>query len=445
MKFQATHQEDRGHSSTLHVNPIPHHVGWPPPLAEAAYYGLAGKFARAVEPHTEADPVALLGQFLVASGNIIDRSVCFRVEATTHYLNLFKCLVGDTAKARKGTSLDHTINVAKAADFTWVTRIMSGLSSGEGLIWVVRNPIIKKEAIRDQKTRKFTGEYEEVEFDQGVSDKRLLVVEPEFASVLRLLNREGNILSTVMRQAWDGDDLRTLVKNSPAVATGAHISVIGHITQDELRRHLTESDAASGFGNRFLWLLVRRSKSLPRGGKIHEVDFGPIIKELQASIAFARSMGEIDFDADADGIWREVYPQLSEGKPGLVGALTARAEAQVMRLAAIYAVLDRSRLIREEHLLAALALWDYAEASASKIFGRALGNPIADTILGALQNAPEGLTRTEIHYLFGRNISAERIQTALQLLLRNNFVFVIKVETNGRPTEIWRAATKSQS
>ncbi len=32
---------------------------WPEPLADEAFYGLAGDIVRTIEPHTEADPAAL--------------------------------------------------------------------------------------------------------------------------------------------------------------------------------------------------------------------------------------------------------------------------------------------------------------------------------------------------------------------------------------------------
>ena len=106
-------------------------------------------------------------------------------------------------------------------------------------------------------------EYEEVPDDPGVEDKRLLVVETEFSSVLKMLLRQGNILGEILRQAWDSGNLRLLTKNNAAKATGAHISLIGHITGDELLRCLSETDQANGFGNRILWPSVRRSKYLP--------------------------------------------------------------------------------------------------------------------------------------------------------------------------------------
>ena len=103
--------------------------------------------------------------------------------------------------------------------------------------------------------------------DQGVTDKRLFVVESEFASALRAAQRQGSTLSATIREAWDSGNLRTLTKNDPITATGAHICIVGHITADELRAELTATDSANGFANRFLFVAVKRSKLLPFGGE----------------------------------------------------------------------------------------------------------------------------------------------------------------------------------
>src|SRR5262249_45494302 len=159
-------------------------------------------------------------------------------------------LVGRTSKARKGTSWGRVLQVFTEAEGQWAAeRVQSGLSSGEGLIWAVRDPIQKRERVKD---RGGPARYEEVEADPGVTDKRLLIYDPEFANVLKQTERQGNTLSTVLRQGWDGADLRTLTKNSPARATGAHISLVGHVTAEELRRYLTATESANGFGNRHL-------------------------------------------------------------------------------------------------------------------------------------------------------------------------------------------------
>jgi hypothetical protein len=109
---------------------------------------------------------------------------------------------------------------------------------------------------------------QEVEVDPGVSDKRRLIIEEEFAGSIQIMSREGNSLPAILRQAWDRGDLRTMTKNSPTKATGAHFTIVGRATQDEPLRYLDTTEAANGFANRFEWACVRRSKFLPRGGDL---------------------------------------------------------------------------------------------------------------------------------------------------------------------------------
>jgi hypothetical protein len=305
--------------------------------------------------------------------------------------------------------------------------LLGGLSSGEGLIFAVRDREVGEDKDGNEVVR-----------DEGVSDKRLLPIEPELAGVLKAAGREGNTLSPTMRQAWDDGRLQVMTKNSPMKATDAHVSIIGHITTAELLRHLTETDAANGFANRFLWLLVKRSKQLPFGGEWWKVDKEPLLKRLGEALEFGKSPVEVSWGRTARAVWPEVYGPLSEGKPGLFGAVTGRAEAQVVRLAALYAVLDLSSEIESEHLAAALALWDYAEASALHVFGDATGDPEADRILQALRAAGGGgMTRTEISGLFGRNRGAERLARALSTLLSSVRARRDNEETGGQAAERW--------
>ncbi len=410
-----------------------------PELDEAALYGLAGDAVRMIEPHSEAHGVALLGQFLTAFGNVAGRGAHFVAEADQHFMNLFIVLVGETAKGRKGTSWGHIRRLFESADEDWVKlRILTGLSSGEGLIWAVRDPVEEEEPLKEKGV--VTG-YQTVVTDPGVTDKRGLVYEAEFASTLRVSSRDGNTLTAVIRNCWDTGSLSTLTKNATNRATGAHISIIGHITKTELLRYLDSTEAANGFANRFLWLCVRRTKLLPEGGAMHTVDVAPFVLRLRAALDFARDAGELHRDEEAKAIWHRVYGELGADRPGLLGAVTARAEAQVMRLACLYALLDQSTTIRAEHLTAALALWDYAEESAAYIFGDALGDPTADTLLAALREAEQGMTRTEIRELFGRNKSSTTLTRALEALAAAGKAHYVKDEADGqgRPAERWYA------
>jgi hypothetical protein len=409
---------------------------YPAPLDAAAFHGLAGEIVRRIEPHTEADPAALLFQFLAAFGNIIGRTAYMVADGARHYLNLFGVLVGESSKGRKGTSWHQIVYVLQHVDEEWRNNIANGLSSGEGLIWAVRDPITETRPVKEK--GRHTGEYETVITDHGIADKRLFVVESEFANVLKVRAREGNTLSPVIRSAWESGRLRTMVKNFPARATEAHISIIGHITRAELRRLLTQTESANGFGNRFNWLAVKRSKCLPEGGKIEQVNLNDVIMRLVRAIDFAQTVGELRRSEEARELWRSDYPKLSEGKPGMLGAVIGRAEAQVMRTSAIYALLDLSQLIRPEHHLAAMAMWSYSEQSAQWIFGTKTGDRNADKILVALRHSPNGMTKTEISgEVFNRHAPSLEIDEALRLLHGLKMVTYKTESTAGAPTQRW--------
>ena len=399
-------------------------TGWPTAPAEAAFHGPAGEFVLLTEPHSEAHPMALLVQFLVAFGVACGRGAHYRVEADTHYPNEFCVLVGPSSRGRKGSSWGHVRRVLAEADPAFITGcVASGLSSGEGLIAQVRDPIDDHDA-------------------DAPADRRRLVLEQEFAQVLKVLAREGNTLSPIVRQTWDGDPLQTMVRNNPLRASAAHVGIVGHITKDELLRYLTATELANGFANRFLLVAVDRSKLLPFGGALDHNQLIKIGEAVRLALRFAAAERALQLEPAARERWIDVYDDLSAGRPGLTGAATARAEAHVVRLALIYTLLDSSDQIRLEHLEAALAVWRYSADSAAWIFGDSLGDPTADDIWAAAKERPAGLTRTEVSDMFSRNKKRREIDRALSVLedagrLRRE----TRQPERGRHTEVWIAVT----
>jgi hypothetical protein len=156
---------------------------------------------------------------------------------------------------------------------------------------------------------------------------------------------------------------------------------------------------------------------------------------LEQAVIFARNVGEMHRDEDAKQLWHEVYEELSAGHPGMLGALTSRAEAQTMWLACLYALLDCSSVVRRTHLESALELWKFCERSARFIFGESLGDPVADEVLKLLHEAGKsGLTRTELNSCFsGHKTSA--VKHALRTLAGSGLVISVKEKTGGRPVE----------
>ncbi len=418
---------------------------WPAPLNADAYHGLVGEIVRIIDPHSEADPAAVLFQFLTAFGSAVGRSAGFEAESTFHGTNLYTLVVGRTSKGRKGSSWGQARRPVELADETWRTRIASGISSGEGLIHAVRDPIESRRKAKkaEENDADEDGFITEVT-DEGENDKRVLAYESEFASVLRVMRREGSTTGMVIRQAWESGELRTLTRNSPLQATGAHLSIVGHIVQEELKRELLSTDTANGFANRFLFACATRSKSLPEGGNLTDADWAKVVPRIQEALRFGSVAGVLRRNADARELWAEMYGPLSEGHAGLFGAVTSRAEAQVMRLAIIYAVLDQSSEVKPDHLRAGLAVWNYSAASALYLFGDSLGDDTADTLLKELRRVGnEGLTRTAIRDLFGRNKSGAEIDRALKVIKGLGLAEPTQVKTDGRPAELWVVAPGS--
>jgi len=259
--------------------------------------------------------------------------------------------------------------------------------------------------------------------------------------VLRVMGREGNSLSGVLRDAWDGLTLAPMTKANRVRATDPHIGIVAHVTKDELLRNLTDTEASNGFGNRYAWFVVRRSKELPFPSNPSNAALLQLATRMGKAIQEARSFGAIGLTDLAREAWAAVYHDLSADRPGMAGALLARGEAHVMRLSALYACLDGHASIDLVHLRAGLSLWQYAEESTRLIFGDSLGNPIADTILRALRASGE-ISDSQVSDLFGRHLSSAKLEQAKTALLTAGLAHSVSIETAGRPRIVWRVGAK---
>jgi hypothetical protein len=372
---------------------------WPSALTDRAYHGLVGEFVRAVAEHTEADPAAILIQCLACVGNAVGRGPHFVVEDTRHGANLNVAIVGATSTARKGTSFDRAFRFVALADQEWgsLNNGEAGLSSAEGLIFAVRDA---------------SGQ------DRGMVDKRRLASMGELGEVLAKMDRQGNALGATLRNAWDGKTLRNMTKSNSLLATDAHISVIGHITEADLTERLNQADIFNGFANRFLWVLARRSQELPHGGSLRVDELPDLIAAAAGAITWAgKRPRRIEFDPAARKIWTATYHDLESEKGGRLDAITQRAAAQVRRVALIYAVLDQSNRIRPAHLRAAIEVWRYCEDSAAYLFADTPATSLERKIKRVLDKADgEWVTTTVLNNRL-HSPGAYRTESALSALL----------------------------
>jgi hypothetical protein len=332
---------------------------WPDPPAAAAYHGVLGEIALAVAPFTEADPIGILGT-LAAMFGVACGGARTLYQGSQQRTNLSFLLVGETGmRGRKGTGLDIGRAVFRLAYPPLADLWLVGVASGEAI----------------------TGHLGRHDGQDGrPAEDRVLIVEPEFGRLLTIMNRDGSTLSPVLRNAWDGVPLGHARARDESLVSRHHVTMLGHVTPVELRAKLTEVDAANGFANRLLFLAVRRQRLIPFPTAPDEI-VQPWVEPLHLAIVEARLPGEMSFDAAARDRWEDFYAELAlTPRLGLSGAVTGRHEAQVARLALLYALADRSPDVGVAHLEAAIALADYARRSVIWALGDSTGNRHADVL-----------------------------------------------------------------
>lgn len=381
-----------------------------PVMGRDAFHGILGEIVDELLPHTEADGAALLTQSLVIAGNLLGRKAWTWGEGE-HRANLFVVIVAPTG-AGKGVSYTRVKEVFDLVDSSWQPK--RGISTGEGIINVVRDPRVEPRANKD-------GEEEDVVIDAGVGDKRALFYESEFGSVLKRSGQKGSTVVDILKQAWDGDPLATAVRHNPLKATGHHISVIGHITPHELNALLSKVDRANGFVNRFLWVLADRSKSLPIGSRVPKGRLAELAGRVSRAIERVRDVREWTQSSAASELWVQHYTEL-QNPPEELSGIADRARPQVVRLALIYAVLDGSELIDRQHLAAALEVWRYCQSSAQTIFNR--GNRSSSDINRLKEFVVERgkVSRTQVSTeLFKRKRSKDDLDQLFDVLAGDGF------------------------
>jgi hypothetical protein len=413
---------------------------WPVFPLEEACPGLVGEFVSLATRDSEADPAAvcvtMLARFAAEVYGLAEgQGPHVYVGETLHPPRLFAVICGNSSKSRKGSSLSPVTKLftreyclpSEMASLPLPAKGSGGpLSTGEGLANQVRD---ESEEERERRHRMNPNEP-----IRAPGDKRLIIQDEEFASGLACTKREGNTLSMGLRSFWDSGDYAPLTKNNPIRVKNAHICIITHITMQELAVALTDVQAFNGFGNRFLWICARRSKLIPLPSRMPAEKRRPLQNELWRLVAQAQKCGLATISAGARAQWEIISPEISKDHSGLAGSIINRAEAQTLRLALIYTLLDGREQIEERHLDAALARWRYAQDSALYIFGDRAADPLEEKILAALEPGP--LTATELSAAFSRNIPKERLQAALEQLEARQRISITKIKGAGRPQTI---------
>ncbi len=400
------------------------HEQWPEPIPETAWQGWLRPFMETVAGQTEADPNAVLVDMLVRIGCAIGRGPHLDISGDRHSVNLFALICGKTGSGKKGQSAGYPRRIMAMADPTLAEK--GGLSSGEGLI----------HAIRDERlTGRVNKDGDDI-IEPGVEDKRLLAVESEFARVLRVAKRNGSSLGQVIRDAWDGRNLASLTRE-PYTATDPHVSIIAHVTPDELRSNLADDDISGGTVNRFLTVASRRSRLLPFGGELEDYKLQRLADGLSGVLEFARSMGRMTRSDAAREHWAKHYAASAaelDAEVPLMEEVLARGVTHAQRLSILMALADKSRVIELRHVGAAIDVWKFSERSARWLFGRVRGTAQLERLVQAIAAAGGRARRSELSKKLKR--SGQQMDELAEHF-RSAGGRIEAQATTGRPVEWW--------
>ena len=411
---------------------------------QACLYGLAGEVGRVAAATTEANAFAVTANFLAYMSVAVGRGPYMPVGNTWHHARLFMMHVGRSGRGRKGDANGLVLRIhaaLKDLDKTFAPQVhRGGLSSREGLAFLIHD------GYREGKT--------EVE---AIEDKRLLVVESEFANILHQGKRDGNTLSPALRDCWDGVSIRPATKGNRLWASNPHVGMLGSVTPSELRDLMAQRELTNGFANRFGIYWAEREKIIPFPRATPKPTVDAFAERVLEVLRFCgadrwadRDCIQIELSQEAKARYEVLYlGELNDGSAGeRINALLERRAPMLLRLAMCFALCDLAATIEAKHINAALAWVRYFTESVKFIFASAVEeeqvqatNAAAEQIFKFLAERGQA-TRMELSRdCFKGHASKDELDEAIDTLLTSTPPR-IELEVIPRPKETPGTATK---
>jgi hypothetical protein len=419
----------------------------PPQPDPACLYGLIGDVALTGSDNSETNPFAIAANFMAYLSCAIGRSAYLPIGNTGHHTRLFCLHVGRSGRGRKGDALslvmrlDQALRALNADVAPQIHR--GGLSTREGLVALIHD-----------------GYKQGAQEVAPIEDKRLWVVESEFANVLHQSRRGGNTLSAALRDCWDGVSLKPATKTNRLSASQPHLCLSGAISPTELMGLMTAREMTNGFANRFLMIWAERSQILPFPKATSQAKVDSLARKVLEILEFVRAdeyyvRDELRLELTAQAQWR--YAHLYRGElndecgSDLISGLLERRAPMLLRLAMLFALSDLQLRIDAVHIDAAMAWMQYMAASVRYVFvsaaeeekialARKLSNQLFDFLRtrGAATRSQINTecfagraSKTQIDAAIEQLLTATPPKICLQLLNRPQ-------ETPGTPTRVYR-------
>jgi len=401
-----------------------------------AYYGPLGELARRHQTQIPVNLAAFYAMLLPAIGWLIGRRAMIEVSRDKHYCNLFTVIVGRTG-CGKGTSWNIVQALVEQIDPTCTKRLHRDVASAPGLIGLVRDA---STVTKGKKAIEVS----------GITDKRCFVLFEEMDNLFTAIGRQGSTLEKLWNMAYDGRSLENNARDREK-ATNPHISCVCQITDDSFRDAVgTVSRGrgrSNGFFNRFITVRAIKERSLPRGGKMPDV--GDLIQEIQSALV---ALGSVDSDSPKIIQWHpsthkewDAFDAAMDGEHAFLsglGGLAARLKPNVMRIAMLFAVIDRDEFIRPDHLRAAKAFCLHCIDDSRGFFDRSRPSSakpsLDDRLLTIAATGP--CTLTDFHKRLGRKgYETKELRDSLARLVKGGELLTEDSESDhGRTVTRWR-------
>ena len=415
----------------------------------ACLYGLIRDVARAGSEGTETNPYAIAANFMGYLACAIGRNPYLPIGNTWHHARLFVLHIGRSGRGRKGDALSLLFRIDQALRALSVTHApqihRGGLSSREGLVALIHDGY--KQGRQDV---------------EPIDDKRLWVVESEFANVLHQGRRDGNTLSAALRDCWDGVSMKPATKSNRLFASDPHVCLSGAISPGELLTLMKTRELTNGFANRFLMIWAERSQVLPFPRATAQATVDEIARRVLDVLKFVGA----DNHGNRDGVSMELSPQAQwrygqlyrtelneECGSSILAALLERRAPMLLRLAMLFALTDCQLRIDVQHVDAAAAWIRHAVASVRFVFVSADESAqmarvveMADQFLEFLKQHGSATRREITMECFNRRATKQQIDATVEHLLGMSPSRILIETINrpkgspGTPTTVFRTA-----
>lgn len=304
---------------------------------DACYFGWFSSYRDLMAPTSEAADAFHLGAGLTLAAALIGRRVFSRYASDPLYANLYTVLIGRTGTSRKDTAIKRITRMPQLCPPSNVVDpgfvVERDVSSAEGLIGTLQ------------------------------AQSNTLLYLTELSGLLKNAKRKGTttILDRLI-EAWDTPDrLQNLSKGNPLIADKPYLSIIAATQPARIATEVTPEDIASGFANRWLYIVGSGKPPMADPAELDDVVAGQLYMELWRAIRRYPEGHRLDVTPAFRERWTAWYmaSTANQGRNEDEDDMRSRHATLIRKLALIYAVSESAEAIDVRHLEPAIALIDW--------------------------------------------------------------------------------------